>query len=73
MLELRTGVQGCVMVVDGEEWKVAALNRATKTFGELRGFKGKAATPGRSIFRRVNCNRDREIRWLNWHDCMDRF
>jgi len=61
------------MVVDGDEWKVAVPNRASKTFTNFAGLIIKAATPGRSVFGRVNCNRDKEIRWQNWHDCMDRF
>jgi hypothetical protein len=42
------------MVVDGEEWKVAAPNKATKTFANFADFIIKAATPGRSVYGRVN-------------------
>lgn len=33
-----------------------------QTFANLADFRIKAATPGRSVFRRFKCNQDKEIR-----------
>jgi len=49
------------MVVDGEEWKVVATERAINTFVNLTDLINKAAISDKSVFRRVNCNLDKEL------------
>lgn len=61
------------MVVDGKEWKVVAPNRAINTFVNLTDLINKAAISDKSVFRRANCNLDKEVRRQNWHDHMDHF
>ena len=61
------------MVVDGEGWKVVAPNRAINTFVNLKDLINKAAISDKSVFRRANCNLDKEIYQQNWHDHMDHF
>lgn len=45
---------------DGAEWQVAAPSRTSQTFANFADSRVKAAFTGRSIFRRVYCNREKE-------------
>ena len=45
---------------DGAEWQVAAPSRTSQTFANFADSRVKAAFTGRSIFRRVYCNREQE-------------
>lgn len=51
-------VHGCVIFVTGEEGRVSVANRGAQNFADSII---EVATPGRSIFGRVNCIRGQEL------------